>query len=395
MLVLMSGCGRLAGRPATDGVGSVALPAGGIEVVSLADRHQVISPPVDYVFAGPSPVAPAPTARAWWAPVQIPDLQRFSAIARVLGLSGPPSKAAADRCAYIDPTTTALRPSCTYDGPWVMYGDSGANGSSATLSLDPGGNWFYSPSGSSPGGVGCVGIQDPLPNLAGGVTTFPVRAPSPDDAPCPARDESGARADAEHLMSKLGMTTSDYIVSTRTDRNGVSVVADRVLGAVRSGVKFVVGFSSDGSVRFASGSLLRLQAAGELPIVSPEVALRRLNDHSGRWQFPRTALDGSALAGFDGFPAPVVLTLTGTPADEAAYTTIAGSAAVTFVGVQLGLLAVASNDGSTWLLPAYDFATADGQHQRVVAVEEASFMRPPTAPTVPSTTVPPIAVGNP
>jgi hypothetical protein len=194
-------------------------------------------------------------------------------------------------------------------------------------------------------------------------------------------------------MSKLGMTTSDYVVSTRTDRTGISVVADRLLGAAPSGVKFVVGFSADGSVRFASGSLVRLQAADDLPIVSPEVALGRLNDHSGRWQFPPTALDGSSLVGFNGSSTSVILTLTGNPGDAAASTTMVGAAPVTLVGVQLSLLAVASNDGSSWLLPAYTFTTAEGQDQRVLAVDEASFRRPPTAPTVQLTTV--LTTGNP
>jgi hypothetical protein len=196
-------------------------------------------------------------------------------------------------------------------------------------------------------------------------------------------------------MSKLGMTMSDYVVSTRTDRSGISVVADRLLGAAPSSVKFVVGFGADGSVRFASGSLARLQPAGDLSIVSPDVALQRLNDHSGRWQFPPTGLDGSSLAVFDGSLVPVVLTLTGNAGDEAAYTTMVGSAPVTFVGVQLGLLAVASTDGSTWLLPAYTFTTADGQDQRVLAIDEASFRRPSTVPTVPSTAVPSTTIGNP
>jgi hypothetical protein len=91
----------------------------------------------------------------------------------------------------------------------------------------------------------------------------------------------------------------------------------------------------------------------------------------------------------------VILTLTGNAGDQAAYSTMVGFPPVTFVAVQLGLLAVASTDGSTWLLPAYTFTTADGQDQRVLAVDEASFRRPPTAPTVQVTTLPPTTAGTP
>jgi hypothetical protein len=421
-----------------------------------ADTSMMPYQDVTYVFDG-TPGDLGATGSAWSLPSgQQPDLARVQRIATLLGVKGDVTALPADQ-----------------GGGWRV---GPADGSAPTLTVGTDGmlSWWYNPAASTPGSVGCGTVSSsstgggtsggtdvvapvppdsiPTPETvdpdAPSTTVMPCETPTP---PANVPTAAEALAKAKQLVTGMGYDVAQYAFDTSADQWGAQVTGYLQLGGHRSPLTVSFGFGAEGALTWSSGTLATPQPAAEYPLVSVQVALDRLNDHSGKWLFygypgvramnggiavddvataipPANATSGSGGAPAPGTPTPTTMVVVGSdgttsvslvtggpsvaptcPADGNCVTdppVTVQPVTVHLNGVHLDITAVWAQDGTVWLLPAYTFTDGNGGQYTVIAVDEAYLdlpgaVTPDTTPvtgdtkpgsepvtTVPSNTVP-------
>ncbi|HEX4819868.1 MAG TPA: hypothetical protein VFV00_06640 [Acidimicrobiales bacterium] len=235
----------------------------------------------------------------------------------------------------------------------------------------------------------------------GTVSSSSSSQPRPTDL-LPSEDE--AKAAALDLLRRAGLAVDGATVTTDLGDNQWFVRVDPVVDGVPTegfGASVVVG--ERGVIVAASGTSGTALAADEYPLAGTKVAVDRLNSGRGlAGPQPLEAQDQPAIA-TDAAPAstdePPATDdavnegeASAVPADSGAAPpeseppstdTIPPPAPqnVTFTGAERILLFVTGSDGTTWLVPAYRFTTADGMGPTVIAVADQALAGGDLPPT--------------
>ena len=217
----------------------------------------------------------------------------------------------------------------------------------------------------------------------------------------PTEDE--AKQAALDLLRRAGLDSSGAAVTTDLGANQWFVRVDPVIdGVATEGFGSTVIIGAKGEIDAASGTLGTVAAADEYPLAGTKVAVDRLNAGEGAvgpqplaaHDQPAIATD-SAIPGSDEPPATddavnegeasAIPPDSGAPPDSAppSTDTIPPPAPqnVTLTGADSILLFVTGSDGTTWLVPAYRFTTADGIGPTVIAVADQALAKGDLPPT--------------
>lgn len=407
---------------AAGGTNKLAAPtAGGEAADSMMRPYGVIT----YVYDGTYPDLGA-SGPAFQVPAgtQV-DAAAVAKLAAALGVQGEPRQLPADQ-----------------GGGW-MVGAADYSSANVTVAADGLASWWFNPTPAATSSSGCVGIAKPIQmpdegvadsgsgssaGSAGGTEavappeTIAIdpgvnceAPPAPVNVPTKAQAEEKAR----QLMTAVGLDAAQYEFTTYADDYSANATAWLMLGGHRSPIQFNVGFGGEGALMWASGSLAVPVPAADYPVVTPQEALARLSDPSGRWMnfgapFGVAMRGGVAMAdavasvggdvassGEGGAPAePTAAPTVGAPepapvCDPAADCVVSpmptpDPITIHLNGVRLDVTMVWDADGSIWLLPAYTFTSADGGEFTVVAVDDSLLDLPEPAPV--DTTPAPVPV---
>ena len=402
--LVLGACGDAPGRTAA-GLPKISLSASGSGVAASADAagtadERMTKMPywnVDYVYDGSLPDLGADATAYRFAVGATPDLDQVRRIADALGLSGEISELPADQ-----------------GGGWQI-GAADYSGPVLTVARDGLLSWWFNGI-SNEATWGCaVEGSDPSTDVA----PAPDAAVTPDttvrcDEPTPPAgvpDAAAAEELASAMLDSIGIDPADLEFETYADEWSAWVTAFRMIDGVRSPMAWSFGYGADGALTSASGVLAEAEEVGDYPIVATAAGLERLNDDTGRWGWfggPAFAARGAAVsavatgevtASSDGsvvsgggtdavapstdVAVPVPVEPTGTVVVETiAPDCLANDACVpldsmpmetqivTLTGVRLGLTSYWDTDGTVWLLPSYEFTSADGGVWSVIAVDE-------------------------
>ena len=398
LLVVISSCGDSSGRTTTASSLAViklgsASNAGG--EAQAADRMMPIQF-VEYVYDGDFPDLGA-SAPAWlFQAGAIPNTDDIRRLATVLGVEGDVVSLPADQ-----------------GGGWLV---GPADYSAATINVSADGllSWWFNPTGVAYVGTGCASPDGGAID-SGTATTDPVPVDVPADtipvdgsiAPCeepvpPANvpDEIEARRLADELFAAIGIDTSNYEFEIYADEWGANVTGYLVIDGMRTWISTSVGFGTEGSVTWASGSLAEAQPAGEYPLVGPEVGLERLNDDLGMWGpyygYPTGITRGGGTADTGvavGVGAPTEPACD--PSTDCVVDTVPPNDTVPsndtvpvdpepiivhLDAVHLDLTTIWDINGAVWLLPAYTFTGPDGVLVTIPAVDDSFIVFPDVLP---------------
>ena len=396
--------------------------AGADEAIAEGELDSKMAWPVHtvYEFSGPPPELPA-NAVAWYFPAGgSPSDEQIAELAAALGVDGdivaiPKDEGGGWRVGPAD-----------YTGPTVnVYGDgmlswwysSNSGGSSVpcaeTLPVDE----------PAPGETSLDQTMEELvddeqaaevPELAA------VSGPAPDETATASTDASkpGAAVSepaivpdcmemvapegvptaeqaeqlARELFASLGMDPASYEFEVYADEWNASVTAYLVLDGIRTNVMANVGYGGDAELTWASGFFGTPVRGDEYPLIGVQGGIDRLNEQAASWAEP-AVLEGEASDAGDA-------AVSG-PADEGAASSAAEepvapsdtqvarpaetvgpteteeyiepepeTVVVTFVDVAPSLEQVWAADGTVWLLPGYQFRTADEGWYSVLAVQD-------------------------
>jgi len=219
----------------------------------------------------------------------------------------------------------------------------------------------------------------------------------------PTEDE--AKQAALDLLRRAGLDSSGAAVTTDLGANQWFVRVDPVIdGVATEGFGSTVIIGAKGEIDAASGTLGTVAAADEYPLAGTKVAVDRLNAGQGlagpqplaAQDQPFNVIGGADIvSGSDEPPATddavnegeasAIPPDSGAPPDSAppSTDTIPPPAPqnVTLTGADSILLFVTGSDGTTWLVPAYRFTTADGTGPTVVAVADRALAKGDLPPT--------------
>jgi len=232
------------------------------------------------------------------------------------------------------------------------------------------------------------------------VSSSPTSEPAPTDL-VPTEDE--AKSAALEVVHRAGLDTTGAAVTTDLGANQWFVRVDPVVDGVPTegaGATVIVG--AKGTIDAASGVLGTPTAADEYPLAGTKVAVERLNAGQGLvGPQPLEAQDLPAIA-TDASPAssdePPATDDAVNEGEASAVPPDSGAAPpaseqppstdtippptpqdVTLTGAERILLFATGTDGTTWLVPAYRFSTADGTGPTVLAVADR-FLLPADVP---------------
>lgn len=184
----------------------------------------------------------------------------------------------------------------------------------------------------------------------------------------PTKDE--ARALVENLLDRAGVTVDD--IEVQADDWGVWVNAWQTFDGMRSPFTWNFGFGADSKLSYASGHLLDFAEAASFPRVGTEAGVSRLSDpkYSGWYGYGAVARDAMVSSE----PAPVTGE-TSEAGDNGSGATEGGAPVqetveVKLTGVKAALMSVVDADGIVWLLPAYEYDTADGYSVSTLAITD-------------------------
>ncbi len=236
-----------------------------------------------------------------------------------------------------------------------------------TSTLDPYLSWYFSgasaPGASSPPSVGT--------SDSGGSVTAPdatIVAPViPENVPT----KSEAKIAVQIMLSKMGITIDDANIEVQGDAYGVWVTAWQTFNGMRSPMSWNIGLGANGAVTSAQGNFLKFTKGANYPVVSTTEAVNRLGD-------PR-------YSGWFGYGA------VSTMAEVAKDSATVPSAEVTVQTIHLtkvsaSLTPVIASDKTLWLLPSYEYVTAEGYTVSALALDDKYIEQTPTS-TVPDSNV--------
>ena len=217
----------------------------------------------------------------------------------------------------------------------------------------------------------------------------------------PTEDE--AKGAALDLLQRAGLDMTGASVTTDLGDNQWFVRVDPVVdGVATEGMGATVVIGEKGVIEAASGTLGTVVAGDEYPLTGTKVAVERLN--AGEGQVGPQPLDAQATPATE--PATAPAASDEPPATDAAVNEGEASAIppdsgvppnseppatdtipppapqnVTLTGAERILLFVTGADGTTWLVPAYRFTTADGTGPTVIAVADSALSGGDLPPT--------------
>ncbi|MHB1064415.1 MAG: hypothetical protein ACYC1Z_08020 [Georgenia sp.] len=308
------------------------------------------------VFHGEGFSDAAGTATAWtYDAASSFTADRAAALAATLGLDGAPE----------------LR-----DGTWQV-GPPDGTGPSLTLYPDSQTSFsFYDP-GNDP--YQCVapatGGDAAAPDASGGAGEPAVDQPceTVDLGPAPGPDAMAARLREVIGAAGLDPDAYEYVadpVDGTGDAVGASLSAFEVKEERRTGSAWYLWMTGAG-VQSISGTLAPLTSLGDYPVISAAAAVDRLTDpRFGTIGFAWPAAEGGPVDTFVPEPTP-----SGPPTTAVAGGAIPWPVAdITLVSATLGLAQHHDlGSRSALLVPAYEFADADGRRWSVIAVAEESL----------------------
>jgi len=362
VVVGLAACGEAETPSASDlPVIAVGASGSGGKVAAGAmesDARMTIMPmDIDYVWAGQEAGATSVTAWRFEGEVTAADATRLAA---ALGVAGEPVALPAEQ-----------------GGGWVV-GPQDGSAPTVTLSDDGLGSWWFSAPYSGVGAVDCVLPADADPSDS----TVPVEVcpePTPPEG-VPTPDE--ARAATERLLAELGVDNVE--VEVYGDEWSAGSTVYPLVDGVRSQLAWSFGFGENGTLQWASGSLLEPVAVGDYPLVGCAAGVARLNDEANAWLgggVPMPAADLARSTGVAGVPEPAPLPEDQVLIDPAApVESVPGDTTpvvVTLASCAIERMPVWAADGTVWLLPSYLFTADDGGHYSVIAIDDR-FLQPPT-----------------
>ncbi|TNU76695.1 hypothetical protein FH969_02110 [Miniimonas arenae] len=188
--------------------------------------------------------------------------------------------------------------------------------------------------------------------------------------------EDAAVTTLTDLLGTLGRDPADYVIApTETYEGAVTrgATATRVVDGQSTQLAISVEITGDG-LTYASGSLATPVAVGEYPIVSVDAAADRLNDprfgpQNVMWPMAARDAAGADLPVTVGVPTPTEAPATPTETGAVPWPVTT----VELVSVRLGLAQVWRDDGAVLLVPAYEFADANGVTYSVIAVADSDL----------------------
>jgi hypothetical protein len=297
--------------------------AGAAELDSAATESRVASDSmlaaaIEYTLADGLPALDDPAA-SWYYPADTPvGVDAVRALAAALDLAGDPEPVSAD-----------------LGGGWSV-GPSDGSGPSLTVSGDPMGSWWFSPSfvtttcavaEPAPAQTTDTAVAGEVPPAESSVDDDPVGDDPVDDDPVddsavaadPAAPETGvaeqgpasgggvdpvdatqaacdpgppagvpdsdaARALAEDAFARWGMDLARYELEVYADEWSASVTAVLVLDGVRTPVTASVAFGGDAAVVWAGGTLAEPVRGPDYPRIGTAAGFERLQAEAERWQ---------------------------------------------------------------------------------------------------------------
>jgi hypothetical protein len=232
-------------------------------------------------------------------------------------------------------------------------------------------SWWYSPkmemsvTSTDPAAPDTAVSSDDAPVSSDvKVSEDPIREPEKPKN-LPSKDET--RALVEDIAQRAGFAIDE--VEVQTDDWGVWATAWETFDGMRSPFTWNFGFGADSELTYAYGHLLDFADATSFPRVGTTVGVERLSNpkYSGWYGYGAVARDASVAIE----PAPTM----NEPIDGGSETKEAALpepevVEVTLTGVKESLMSVVDADGAVWLLPAYEYATADGYSVSTLAITD-------------------------
>ncbi|NQW61016.1 hypothetical protein HQ459_09530 [bacterium] len=213
---------------------------------------------------------------------------------------------------------------------------------------DPYLSWYYS-------GASTVGMSD-----SDGTVVAP---PIPENVPT--KDET--KTIVQKMLVKMGVKVNDANLELNGDEYGVWATAWETFDGMRSPMAWNIGLGANGAVTYAQGNFLKFARGAKYPVVSTTEAVTRLGD-------PR-------YSGWFGYGA--VSTKAATAQDTATISTEEVVVqTIRLTKVSASLTPVIASDKTLWLLPSYEYATADGSTVSALALNDKFIEQTPTS-TVP------------
>ncbi len=423
LLVGLSACGDSSPRT-VDGRSPIVIQMGGAHSTAAgaepasADKMMASMQDVTFVFDGDASTLAA-SGSAWSLPGgTTPDTARIAKLAELLGVKGDLRELSADQ-----------------GGGWMIGADDYST-ATLTVSLDGMVSWWFNPAPSTVASSNdCVYVDPaidvvPVDSSDAATTVGGDAVAAPPDGSCAAPlppanvpDKAAAEEKAKQLFADMGYDNSGYDYEVYADEWGANVTAYLLLDGMRSPISLSVGYGADSEVTWASGSLATPVPAGEYPLVGVDGGVVRLNDETGQWggywggPMARMESAGSGSVVADSATAAVVDASTEVVAvpqpTEPAETAITETGQVGepitieqpalepvtihLTDVKMGLTMIWAADNTIWLLPAYEFGSADGGMYTVIAVDDSFIQLPAPYPidTMPVDTVIPDGTGVP
>jgi hypothetical protein len=349
--------------------GGVDLAAGATEDAS---RMSMIAW-YDYELGAELPALDDP-AEAWVLRSSA-DADAVGDLARSLGVEGDVTPLPADqgggwRVGADDGTAPSL---------WVSS-DGAATWSLSGAWADDRAGWSCSSEGDMAGAGESSTPVEPDPTMP--VEESPAIDP-PDDRPevvcsepAPPRNVPSASA-AESLFTQmlgdLGVSTEGLTIESSADTWGAWVNATHRVDGMMTPLYWSASYGEDAELTYASGYLGEPVSIGDVPRVGTAEAFERLaSGEGGWWNVMPLSRSSDAVMMSDTVvssePAVDIPDIAGDvmPPESEPATPIT----VTIVDVDESLWSVWDVDGTTWLLPAYDFVDSDGGRHTVPAIPD-------------------------
>ena len=336
----------------------------------------------------------------------------------------------------------------TIAGGWQVGPDAGP---ALRVSATPGFNWTYE-SAMASGGVACTSVSSSPAEGSGStpsvtapwMTTTPLPSastpapPSSCEVPAPPAgvpDQVTAEAAARRVLRAAGLDPSKLEWHTTADAWTATATATPVLdGTPTVGIDTTISFGGLAAIDYASGWLGTPTKAETYPLIGIDVAIDRLNrgvDLLGPQMMgmpepaggiatqiapadpaeppptmvpeptgvtpPTTVPDSSAGSSSGSSSGPVVSLVPADPypgptaVPDPVLTPAPVARAVTITSATVVLVAQPGQDGTTWLVPAYELRSeGDATGRWLVLGVDESFVAPPgpSDTTVPGSTKP-------
>jgi hypothetical protein len=364
--------------------------------VAATDSMMAVQP-VEYVYEGDMPALDGP-APAWhWVPGRTPTTDAIAAVAAALGVAGDVIEQPADM-----------------GGGWAVGAEAGYR---LSVSSDAQGSWSFiadvaplcvgDSAATSSAAAGAVGAAEgeTLPAVA---PDAPVSDAAPADDPAavappetvacvepvgiPTADE--ATVTATELLQALGLDPAAYEITADSQEWGAWVDARLRVDGIAAPVLTSFGFGAEGALTFAAGQLLEPEPAGQYERIGTAAALEQLQADQFRSYEPvadPAATDVAPLPATEpaGPDTPVSSPETQSPVvdsgnpiesdapiDPTGPTDASEPAepiTVVLTGVEAGWWVIWAADGTTWLLPGYDFVTDQGERISAPAIAQADL----------------------